>query len=136
MNHVILTGRLTKDPEIRYTDSKKAVASFTLAVDDGKGRDGERKAQFIPVVAWEKTAELIDQYFKKGDPLTVIGRITVRNYTTKDGDRRYVTEVVASGIEFPLTANPRPRDVRETEGVPAPVNAFSEYEDDDGELPF
>lgn len=128
MNHVILTGRLTKDPEIRYTDSKKAVASFTLAVDDGKGRDGERKAQFIPVVAWEKTAELIDQYFKKGDPLTVIGRITVRNYE-KDGSKRYVTEVVASGIEFPLTR-------KDKEPQAAQAGTFSDYEDDDGELPF
>lgn len=129
MNHVILTGRLTKDPEIRYTDSKKAVASFTLAVDDGKGRDGERRSQFIPVVAWEKTAELIDQFFKKGDPLTVIGRITVRSYE-KDGAKRWATEVVASGIEFPLT--------RRSDSDPAPTKpgAFSELTDDDGELPF
>lgn len=102
MNHVILTGRLTKDPEIRYTDSKKAVCSFTLAVDDGRDSDGKKKAQFIPCVAWGKTAELIDQYFTKGKPLTVTGRITVRSYE-KNGEKRYVTEVVASGIEFPLT---------------------------------
>lgn len=127
MNHVILTGRLVKNPEIRYTESKKAVASFTLAVDDGKGRDGERKAQFIPVVAWEKTAELIDQYFKKGDPLTVIGRITVRNYE-KDGSKRWATEVVASGIEFPLTR-------KDKEPQAAQAGTFSDYEDD-GDLPF
>jgi single-strand DNA-binding protein len=102
MNHVILTGRLTKDPEIRYTDSKKAVCSFTLAVDDGRDSEGKRKAQFIPCVAWGKTAELIDQYFTKGKPLTVTGRITVRTYE-KNGEKRYITEVVASGIEFPLT---------------------------------
>jgi single-strand DNA-binding protein len=102
MNHVILTGRLTKDPEIRYTDSKKAVCSFTLAVEDGRDSDGKKKAQFIPCVAWGKTAELIDQYFTKGKPLTVTGRITVRTYE-KNGEKRYITEVVASGIEFPLT---------------------------------
>ena len=102
MNHVILMGRLTKDPEIRYTDSKKAVCSFTLAVDDGRDSEGKKKAQFIPCVAWGKTAELIDQYFTKGKPLTVTGRITVRTYE-KNGEKRYVTEVVASGIEFPLT---------------------------------
>lgn len=128
MNHVILTGRLTKDPEIRYTDSKKAVATLTLAVDDGKGRDGERRSQFIPVVAWEKTAELIDQFFKKGDPLTVIGRITVRSYD-KDGSKRWVTEVVASGIEFPLTRR------SESDPAPAKPKAFEEI-DDDEELPF
>lgn len=102
MNHVILMGRLTKDPEIRYTDSKKAVCSFTLAVDDGRDSEGKKKAQFIPCVAWNKTAELIDQYFTKGKPLTVTGRITVRTYD-KNGEKRYITEVVASGIEFPLT---------------------------------
>lgn len=126
MNHVILTGRLTKDPEIRYTDSKKAVASFTLAVDDGRDSDGKRKAQFIPCVAWNKTAELIDQYFTKGKPLTVTGRITVRSYE-KNGEKRYVTEVVASGIEFPLARK---------DAEPTKVNAFSEIEDTDGELPF
>ena len=102
MNHVILMGRLTKDPEIRYTDSKKAVCSFTLAVDDGCDNEGKKKAQFIPCVAWGKTAELIDQYFTKGKPLTVTGRITVRTYD-KNGEKRYITEVVCNGIEFPLT---------------------------------
>lgn len=130
MNHVILTGRLVKDPEIRYTESKKAVASFTLAVDDGKTKDGEEKSQFIPCVAWEKTAELIDKHFLKGDPLTVIGKITVRTYE-KDGAKRYVTEVTVSGIEFPL-AKPN----RESYGTePAPAEAFKEL-DDDTELPF
>lgn len=130
MNHVILTGRLTKDPETRYTNSKKAVTSFTLAVDDGKDADGKRKAQFIPVVAWGKTAELIDQHFYKGKPLTVIGRITVRNYE-KDGKKVWVTEVVASGIEFPTTV--QSDDERQEKAAPG---AFSDYEDDDGELPF
>lgn len=125
MNHVILTGRLTKDPEIRYTDSKKAVCSFTIAVDDGRDSDGKKKAQFIPCVAWGKTAELIDQYFTKGKPLTVTGRITVRSYE-KNGEKRYVTEVVASGIEFPLT-------VRE-EATSA--TAFEDLEDDLPDLPF
>ena len=127
MNHVILTGRLTKDPEIRYTDSKKAVASFTLAVDDGRDSEGKRKSQFIPCVAWGKTAELIDQFFTKGKPLTVVGRISVRTYE-KNGEKQYVTEVVASGIEFPLTQ----RETAET----AKPNAFEELTDDDGELPF
>lgn len=130
MNHVILTGRLTKDPEIRYTDSKKAVASFTLAVDDGKSRDGEKRSQFIPCVAWEKTAELIDKYFVKGDPLTVIGKITVRTYE-KDGSKRYVTEVTVSGIEFPLTKKSASRDPEV-----AQPGEFSELTGDDGELPF
>ena len=114
MNHVILSGRLTKDPKIRYTSNNKVVASLTLAVDDGKDKDGERKTQYIPCVAWEKTAELIDKHFLKGDPLTVIGKISVRSYE-KDGQKKYVTEVVVNGIEFPMT---RRRD------------------DDGGQLPF
>ena len=102
MNIVIFSGRLTKDPDIRYTNSKKAVASFSLAVDDGKDKDGNRKAQFLNCVAWEKTAELLDQYFKKGDGLTVNGKLTSRSYE-KDGKKQYVTEVLVSGIEFPLS---------------------------------
>lgn len=131
MNHVILTGRLTKDPEIRYTASNKAVASFTLAVDDGRDQDGKKKAQFIPCVAWGKTAELIDQYFRKGKPLTVTGRITVRTYE-KNGEKRYATEVTVIGIEFPMTER------SETYGTePAPANAFEDIsDDDDSELPF
>lgn len=127
MNHVILTGRLTKDPEIRYTDSKKAVCSFTLAIDDGRDSEGKKKAQFIPCVAWNKTAELIDQHFTKGKPLTVTGRITVRPYD-KNGERRYMTEVVCNGIEFPL------RDSSDTYGT-VEANAFEEIKDDE-ELPF
>lgn len=125
MNHVILMGRLTKDPEIRYTDSKKAVCSFTLAVDDGRDSEGKKKAQFIPCVAWGKTAELIDQYFTKGKPLTVTGRITVRNYE-KNGEKKYITEVVCNGIEFPLT-------VREEATT---ATAFEDLEDDLPDLPF
>jgi len=102
MNFVILAGRLTKDPEIRYTDSKKAVASFTVACDDGKDRDGNRRAQFISCVAWDKTAEFIDQYFSKGDGINLYGKIQVRTYE-KDGQKRYVTEVNVSGVEFPLS---------------------------------
>lgn len=123
MNHVIISGRLTKDAEIRYTSNKKAVASFTLAVDDGKDQNGGRKAVFIPCVAWEKTAELIDQYFRKGDGLTVIGKISVRSYD-KDGQKRFVTEVVATGIEFPFVK--KEGKVKDT---------FEDIEEE-GELPF
>lgn len=123
MNHVIISGRLTKDAEIRYTSNKKAVASFTLAVDDGKDQNGGRKAVFIPCVAWEKTAELIDQYLRKGDGLTVIGKIAVRSYD-KDGQKRFVTEVVATGIEFPFVK--KEGKVKDT---------FEDIEEE-GELPF
>ena len=126
MNFVILAGRLTRDPEIRYTDSKKAVVSFSVAVDDGKDRDGNRKTQFINCVAWEKTAEFIDEYFKKGDGINLYGKITTRTYE-KDGRKNYVTEVVVNGVEFPLS--------RKTEDKPIDKPKFEEVEDD-GELPF
>lgn len=127
MNHVILTGRLTKAPETRYTNSKKAVCSITVAVDNGKDRDGKKQSVYIPCVAWEKTAELIDKYFIKGDPITVIGKIIPRSYETDNG-KRYITEVVISGIEFPMTKKP-------VEHEPAPVDAFEDLSDDT-ELPF
>lgn len=127
MNVVILTGRLTRDPEIRYTKTKKAVASFTVAVDDGKGESG-RKAQFLPCVAWEEKAEFLDQYFKKGDGVSITGKLQSRSFE-QDGKKRSVMEVVVVGIEFPLSR--RSDDERQ-----APVkDAFSEYEEDD-ELPF
>ena len=124
MNFVFLTGRLTRDPEIRYTNSKKAVASFSLAVHDGKD-----KAIFVNCVAWEKTAELLDQYFKKGDGIMVYGKLSVRQYE-KDGQKRTATEVVASGIEFPMA-----RKVETYGTEPAPANAFEEL-DSSEELPF
>lgn len=123
MNNVILTGRLAKDPEVRYTASKKAVASFSVAVDDGKTKDGDRKVVFVTCVAWEKTAEILDQYFKKGDGITLFGKIQTRTYE-KDGSKRYVTEVLVNGLEFPIQR-------RET----AKPGAFEEI-DPDEELPF
>ena len=102
MNHIILTGRLTKDPEVRYTPTKKARCAFTLAVADGKDKDGNKKTQFLQCVAWEDKAEFLDQYFIKGDGLTVNGKLTSRSYE-KDGKKQYVTEVLVAGIEFPLS---------------------------------
>lgn len=96
MNRTQLVGRLTKDPEIRYTQSNKAVASFTLAVNRRSKDDG---ADFISCIAWDKTAELLGKWTHKGDRLGVCGRIQTRNYE-KDGRKVYVTEVVADEVEF------------------------------------
>lgn len=101
MNKVILLGRLTKDPEIRYTPSQKVVAQFTLAVDRPfLNQLGQREADFIPVVAWGKSAELIGNSCTKGHRLLVEGRLQIRNYDAKDGTKRWVTEVIASTFEF------------------------------------
>ena len=100
MNKAILLGRLTKDPEIKYTQSGKAVASFTLAVDRRKSASGEKQADFISCVAWEKTAETIGNYCSRGQQIAVEGRIQSRSYDAQDGSKRYVTEVVVQSMDF------------------------------------
>lgn len=101
MNKVILVGRLTRDPEIKNTTTGKAVATFTLAVDRRfKNKDGQKEADFVPIVVWGKQAELAGQYLSKGSQISVAGRLQVRSYDAQDGQRRYVTEVVADEINF------------------------------------
>ena len=101
MNKIMLIGRLTKDPELRYTQSGTAVASFTLAVNRRfPNQNGEREADFINCVAWQKAAEFVANYFKKGQQMALEGRLQVRSYEGNDGQRRWVTEVVAEQIEF------------------------------------
>ena len=100
MNHWVGIGRLTRDPEVRYTQSGKACAKFTLAIDRRKSSDGNQQADFISCVAWEKTAEVISQYCTKGKKIAVEGRIQTRSYDGNDGNKRYVTEVVVNSMEF------------------------------------
>ena len=101
INKTLLIGRLTKDPDVKKFQDGTAVASFTLAVDRRfRNKTGEREADFIPVVAWRKTAELLEKYTCKGDMLAVSGRIQTRSYETQDGSKRYVTEVVADEVQF------------------------------------
>lgn len=101
MNKVILVGRLTRDPDIKNTTSGKSVASFTLAVDRRfKNKDGQKEADFVPIVVWGKQAEFAGQYLSKGSQIGVSGRLQVRSYDAQDGQRRYVTEVVADEITF------------------------------------
>ena len=102
MNKVILIGRLTKDVELRYTQTNNtAVASFSLAVNRKFVKSGEeRQADFINIVAWNKTAEFCSKYFKKGQQVAVVGRIQTRNYDDDKGQKHYVTEVVAEEVYF------------------------------------
>ena len=97
MNKAILVGRLAQDPEVRYTQSGKAVASFNLAVNRYGQKDS---ADFIPIVAWEKLAEVIGNNLKKGGQVLVEGRMQVRSYETQDGQKRRVTEVIVQNVEF------------------------------------
>jgi len=108
INRVILVGRLTRDPELRYTPSGVAVTTFSLAVDrQFKNAQGEKEADFINVVAWRQTAELCAQYLKKGSQTGVDGRLQTRSYDNKEGKRVYVTEVVAENIQFLSPAGER-----------------------------
>ena len=101
MNKIIILGRLTKDPDVRYTPSQKVVTTFTLAVNRPfLNPDGKREADFIPVVVWGKAAELVGNSSKKGHRLLVEGRLQIRNFDGKDGEKRWVTEVIASNVEF------------------------------------
>lgn len=102
MNKVILMGRLTKEPEVRYTQATNTmVTSFTLAVNRRFVKQGEeRQADFINCVAWNKTAEFVSKYFKKGQQVGIIGRIQTRNYDDEQGIKHYVTEIIAEEVYF------------------------------------
>ncbi|AAK81643.1 single-strand DNA-binding protein [Clostridium acetobutylicum] len=101
MNKVVLIGRLTKDPELKFTPGTgTAVASFTLAVDRRFKKEGQQEADFIPIVVWGKQAESTANYMSKGKLMGVSGRIQTRSYDAKDGTRRYVTEIVAEEVQF------------------------------------
>lgn len=125
LNHIVLQGRLTKDAEIRYTQSEKAVASFSIAVD--RGRDNG--ADFINCVAWEKTAQFIDKYFSKGDMILIEGRLQSRSYEDKNGNKRTAFEVVVGSVNFC-------GGKAKTEDKPVAEPVFVDMPDDDGELPF
>lgn len=100
MNKVILIGRLTKDPELRYTTSNTAVCQFSIAVDRKYKSEGQPTADFINIVAWRSTAEFVSKYFNKGSRIAIVGQIQTRNYDDKDGKKVYVTEVIADEVEF------------------------------------
>ena len=147
LNHITIMGRLTRDPELRRTGSGIAVASFTVAVDrDFGGRDGgERETDFIDCVAWRNTGEFVSKYFTKGSMAVVSGRLQIRSWTDKDGNRRRTAEVVADNVYFGESK-------RASEGnayggnsysapaysapASAPASDFAMLDDDDAQLPF
>ena len=137
-------GRLTRDPELRYTQSQTPVASFTLAVDrDFGGRDGQdRQTDFIDCVAWRSTAEFISKYFTKGSLAAVSGRLQLRDWVDKEGNKRRSAEVVVENIYF---GESRRRDSESassfaydpaTQAPPSVSDSFEDLTEDDGELPF
>ena len=146
LNHITIMGRLTRDPELRRTGSGVAVASFTVAVDrDFGGRDGgEKETDFIDCVAWRQTGEFVSKYFAKGRMAVVSGRLQIRSWTDKDGNKRRTAEVVADNVYF----GDSKREGDSTGGYSAPAGDFGGYSapaapasdfamlDDDAQLPF
>lgn len=139
MNKVILIGRLTKDPEIKVTQNQKNFCNFTVAVDRKfKDANGNRQADFINCVAWNNTATFVSQYFKKGNKIAVTGAITTRNYDDNNGNKVYVTEVLAEDIEFveSKTTTPQPQPQATAPAPVAPEMDIAELNPDNIELPF
>lgn len=129
LNHIVLMGRLCADPELRRTNSGTPVTSFTLAVDrDFKNQNGEKEADFVPVIAWRNTAEFVSKYFTKGRMAAVDGRLQMRNWTDKDGNKRTTAEVVAENVYFGDTKRGDSRSQAEP--------AYAEIQEEDGDLPF
>ena len=133
LNKVVLMGRLTKDPEMRYTQAQTAVTSFSLAVErDAKSRDGDREVDYINCVAWRSSAEFVEKYFHKGSMAVVAGRLQIRNWQDKDGNNRQSAEVVVDNIYF---GDSKRSDDSNT--PPLTGSTFKELEDDSHEdLPF
>lgn len=129
MNKVILMGRLTKDPDTRYTQTNNTqVTSFTLAVNRRFAKEGEeRQADFINVVAWNKTAEFVSKYFQKGQQVAVVGRMQTRNYEDDNKVKHYITEVIAEEVYF--------ADSKKEGTTTTTQDEFEPIQDDD-ELPF
>ena len=150
LNHITLMGRLTRDPELRYTQTQTPVASFRLAVDrDYSPKDGgERQTDFIDCVAWRSTAEFVSKYFQKGSMAVVSGRLQMREWTDRDNNRRTTAEVVVDNVYFGESRRSRDENgaAAAPKAAPAPGgygdarpsagSAFAELDDGDGELPF
>lgn len=139
LNHIDIMGRLTKDPELRRTGSGVAVTSFTVAVDRDFGEKGNKETDFIDCVAWRNTAEFVNNYFSKGRMAVVSGRLQIRSWTDKDGNKRKTAEVVADNVYFGESKNDSQNQNSgytgfvKTENVP---NNFAPIDDHDAELPF
>ena len=150
LNHIVVMGRLTRDPELRRTGAGTAVTSFTVAVDrDFGGKDGgEKETDFIDCVAWRQTGEFVEKYFSKGRMAVVSGRLQIRKWTDKDGNARRSAEIVADNVYFGdsrrdgetgnggFSAPAAPVGGYSAPGASAPASDFAMLDDDDSQLPF
>ena len=139
LNHITIMGRLVADPELRRTGSGIAVTGFTIACDRDFGNNGEKGTDFVEIVCWRNTAEFVSKYFTKGRMAVVSGRLQIRAWTDKDGNKRKTAEIVAENVYFgdsksdTTTQNSGYTGFVKTENVPS---NFSVIEEDDGQLPF
>lgn len=141
MNTCALCGRLTKDPDVRYTNGGATIARFTVAVDRRFKKEGEESADFIGCIAFGKTAEFVEKYFNKGKKIGLTGRIQTGHYTNKDGKEVYTTDVIAEAVEFVESKGADGSNSQsKPQGRPAPAdaNGFVPVPDDVGDegLPF
>ena len=140
LNKIIIMGRMTRDPEIRRTGSGTAVTSFSLACDrDFKSQSGEKETDFIEVVAWKNTAEFVSKYFSKGRMAVVEGRLQIRDWTDKSGNKRITAEVVADNVYFADSKRSESND-NQKENFNALSGRLSDdfvpISEEDGEIPF
>lgn len=135
LNHIVIMGRLTRDPELICTSNGTSVASFTLAVDrDFKNASGDRETDFIDVVAWRNTAEFVYKNFSKGRMAVVSGRLQIRTWTDKNGGKRKTSEIVADSVYF---GDSKPAQESYTgQTFAKPEQTFSDLEETDGDIPF
>lgn len=149
LNHIIAMGRLTRDPELRRTGSGIPVASFTIAVDRdfADKQSGQKETDFLDVVAWRNTAEFVEKYFSKGRMAVVSGRLQIRSWTDKDGNKRRSAEIVADNVYFGDSKNDGGGTVQSGSAYPqaeavsqslcmAPADDYSALSGDDSALPF
>ena len=137
LNHIVIMGRLTRDPELRRTGTGVAVTSFTVAVDRdfGKNENGEKETDFIDCVAWRQTGEFVSKYFTKGRMIVVDGRLEMRDWTDKEGNKRTTAEVIVDNAYF----GDSKRDSDSGYSAPAasaPASDFAMLDDSDAQLPF
>ena len=140
LNHITIMGRLTRDPELRRTGSGTAVTSFTIACDrDFSGQDGEKEVDFIDCVAWRSTAEFVSKYFAKGRMAVVSGRLQIRSWNDKDGNKRRTAEVIADNVYFGDSKSESNGNRTPTSYAPPaspPVSDYGQITDEDAQLPF
>lgn len=136
MNRIFISGRLTRDPELKVTGTGIEVCGFTVAVDRKVDKDGEKKCDFIECTAWRKTGVFVERYFHKGDGINLEGTLQSEKYTDKSGNGRTAWKVVVDNVEFPLNKKSDGSSVGNYEQAAPADEKFAELPENDGNLPF